>query len=45
MICGAAPLSADLINQIAGVLPNAQIGQGYGRHRSLLLVMSIPDEA
>ncbi|KAF8558343.1 acetyl-CoA synthetase-like protein [Imleria badia] len=30
MICGAAPLSADLMNQIAKVLPNAQIGQGYG---------------
>ncbi|KAF8133972.1 amp dependent CoA ligase [Boletus edulis] len=30
MICGAAPLSADLMNQIAEVLPNAQIGQGYG---------------
>jgi len=30
MICGAAPLSADLMKQIAAILPNAQIGQGYG---------------
>ncbi|KAN0087717.1 hypothetical protein V8E55_006338 [Tylopilus felleus] len=30
MICGAAPLSAELMNQLAKVLPNAQIGQGYG---------------
>ncbi|KIJ62740.1 hypothetical protein HYDPIDRAFT_30328 [Hydnomerulius pinastri MD-312] len=30
MICGAAPLSAELMEQIVKVLPNAQIGQGYG---------------
>ncbi|KAG8214730.1 hypothetical protein J3R82DRAFT_9818 [Butyriboletus roseoflavus] len=31
MICGAAPLSAELMNKISEVLPNAQIGQGYGQ--------------
>ncbi|OAX33663.1 acetyl-CoA synthetase-like protein [Rhizopogon vinicolor AM-OR11-026] len=28
--CGAAPLSAELVDQVVKVLPNAQIGQGYG---------------
>lgn len=30
MISGAAPLSAELVNQLMKVIPNAQIGQGYG---------------
>ncbi|KAF9219269.1 acetyl-CoA synthetase-like protein [Gyrodon lividus] len=30
MTSGAAPLSAELMNQVVKVLPNAQIGQGYG---------------
>jgi 4-coumarate--CoA ligase len=31
LISGAAPLSAELVNQLMKVIPNAQIGQGYGR--------------
>ncbi|KAF9236311.1 hypothetical protein BU15DRAFT_77152 [Melanogaster broomeanus] len=30
MLCGGAPLSAELMIQVVKVLPNAQIGQGYG---------------
>lgn len=30
LISGAAPLSAELVNQLMKVIPNAQIGQGYG---------------
>ncbi|KAG1879088.1 hypothetical protein F4604DRAFT_1954267 [Suillus subluteus] len=30
LICGAAPLSASLVDQVVKILPNAQIGQGYG---------------
>ncbi|KAH0832171.1 hypothetical protein J3R83DRAFT_13084 [Lanmaoa asiatica] len=30
MMCGAAPLSADLMSKVTEVLPNAQLGQGYG---------------
>ncbi|KAH7884920.1 hypothetical protein F5I97DRAFT_1296635 [Phlebopus sp. FC_14] len=30
LISGAAPLSAELMNQLIKVIPNAQIGQGYG---------------
>ena len=30
MICGAAPLSADLMTRLTKVLPNTQIGQGFG---------------
>lgn len=30
LMCGAAPLSTSLVNQLVKVLPNAQIGQGYG---------------
>jgi len=34
VISGAAPLSAELVNQLVKVLPNAQIGQGYGMTES-----------
>ena len=30
LTCGAAPLSAELTNQVARILPNSGIGQGYG---------------
>ncbi|KAJ8083729.1 hypothetical protein PM082_002495 [Marasmius tenuissimus] len=30
VMCGAAPLSADLVQQLAELFPNACIGQGYG---------------
>lgn len=30
LISGAAPLSAELVNQLMKVIPDAQIGQGYG---------------
>lgn len=29
-VCGAAPLSGELVKQVIKVLPNASIGQGYG---------------
>ena len=30
LACGAAPVSAELTDQLTKVLPNALIGQGYG---------------
>ncbi|KAI9462217.1 hypothetical protein HD554DRAFT_2206554 [Boletus coccyginus] len=45
MICGAAPLSADLMNQIVEVLPNAQIGQGYGLTETSASVSMFSTEA
>ncbi|KAG2145837.1 hypothetical protein DEU56DRAFT_183761 [Suillus clintonianus] len=30
VMCGAAPLSASLVDQLVKILPNAEIGQGYG---------------
>ena len=30
VLSGAAPLSAEITNQVARMLPNAAIGQGYG---------------
>ncbi|KAF9236497.1 hypothetical protein BU15DRAFT_76938 [Melanogaster broomeanus] len=35
VMCGAAPLSAELMNQVVKILPNAQIGQGYGLTESV----------
>ena len=32
IMCGAAPLSAELINQLSARLPWTSIGQGYGTH-------------
>lgn len=34
LMCGAAPLSTSLVDQLVKVLPNAQIGQGYGMTES-----------
>lgn len=34
LLCGAAPLSASLVDQLVKILPNAQIGQGYGMTES-----------
>lgn len=34
IMCGAAPLSAELINQLSARIPWASIGQGYGTHCS-----------
>ncbi|KAG1784859.1 uncharacterized protein HD556DRAFT_1461201 [Suillus plorans] len=34
LMCGAAPLSASLVDQIVKLMPNAQIGQGYGMTES-----------
>lgn len=31
LLSGAAPLSAELVGHLLKILPNAQIGQGYGR--------------
>jgi long-subunit acyl-CoA synthetase (AMP-forming) len=30
LMCGAAPLSAELLHQLSKLLPDAFIGQGYG---------------
>ena len=32
VMCGAAPLSAELINQLSARLPWTSIGQGYGAY-------------
>ncbi|KAG1736701.1 hypothetical protein EDD22DRAFT_924011, partial [Suillus occidentalis] len=34
LMSGAAPLSASLVDQLVKVLPNARIGQGYGKSES-----------
>lgn len=34
LICGAAPLSVSLVDQLVKIMPNAQIGQGYGMTES-----------
>ncbi|KAG2065600.1 amp dependent CoA ligase [Suillus decipiens] len=34
LLCGAAPLSASLVDQLVKIMPNAQIGQGYGMTES-----------
>ncbi|KAG1825334.1 hypothetical protein EV424DRAFT_1391993 [Suillus variegatus] len=45
LISGAAPLSAELVNQLMKVIPNAQIGQGYGlTESSTSLTMFSVDE-
>ena len=33
LLCGAAPLSADLVRQAIKLLPNCAIGQGYGNSK------------
>lgn len=30
-MCGAAPLGSDLMKRVTSILPNASIGQGYGK--------------
>ncbi|KAG6911586.1 hypothetical protein DXG01_011889 [Tephrocybe rancida] len=35
LMCGAAPLSGDLVEQLCHILPNAFIGQGYGEKQSI----------
>lgn len=45
LISGAAPLSAELVNQLMKVIPNAQIGQGYGlTESSTSLIMYSVDQ-
>ncbi|KAG0691663.1 hypothetical protein DFH29DRAFT_1015647 [Suillus ampliporus] len=45
LISSAAPLSAELVNQLLKVTPNAQIGQGYGMTKSCtLLAMYMVDQ-
>jgi acyl-CoA synthetase (AMP-forming)/AMP-acid ligase II len=42
LISGAAPLSAELVNQLMKVIPNAQIGQGYGLTESATSLSMYP---
>ena len=41
---GAAPLSAELTHQVARVLPNSMIGQGYGMTESCGMCAILPPE-
>ncbi|PPQ65777.1 hypothetical protein CVT24_011994 [Panaeolus cyanescens] len=43
-LSGAAPLSGELMKQIANVLPNAVIGQGYGMTETATTVCMIPPD-
>ena len=40
IMSGAAPLSAELTKQLIEVLPNAHIGQGYGKQTHLVSTMT-----
>jgi len=31
LFCGAAPLSKEISKQLVNVIPNAAVGQGYGK--------------
>ncbi|KAI0003767.1 phenylacetyl-CoA ligase [Russula compacta] len=42
LICGAAPLSGALIENITRLLPNAHIGQGYGMTESSTSIAMLP---
>ncbi|TBU23529.1 amp dependent CoA ligase [Dichomitus squalens] len=42
LICGAAPLGAELIEKLARILPNSVIGQGYGMTELATGATSIP---
>ncbi|KAH7913981.1 hypothetical protein BJ138DRAFT_1144920 [Hygrophoropsis aurantiaca] len=44
LISGAAPLSAELVNQLVKIIPNAQIGQGYGLTESSTSITMFPTE-
>ncbi|KAF9033174.1 hypothetical protein BJ165DRAFT_1515946 [Panaeolus papilionaceus] len=41
-LSGAAPLSGELMTQLAEILPNAAIGQGYGMTESGITVCAMP---
>ncbi|KAI0040813.1 amp dependent CoA ligase [Auriscalpium vulgare] len=42
VLCGAAPLSAQLVSQLVKVIPNAYIGQGYGMTETATTVALFP---
>ncbi|KAF9270001.1 amp dependent CoA ligase [Marasmius fiardii PR-910] len=42
LICGAAPLSGELVQQITKIFPNAIIGQGYGLTETCTTVAMVP---
>ncbi|KAI9461168.1 amp dependent CoA ligase [Russula earlei] len=42
LLCGAAPLSADLTETLTSILPNAHIGQGYGMTETSTTVCMFP---
>ncbi|OJA18473.1 hypothetical protein AZE42_04979 [Rhizopogon vesiculosus] len=44
LICGAAPLSAELVHQLTKIMPNAQIGQGYGLTESCTSISLYPTD-
>ncbi|KAL5494984.1 hypothetical protein ACEPAI_446 [Sanghuangporus weigelae] len=41
-LCGAAPLSQELTEQLIKVLPNAQVGQGYGMTETCTSIAMVP---
>ncbi|KAF4606510.1 hypothetical protein EYR38_000564 [Pleurotus pulmonarius] len=43
-VCGAAPLSGELVKQVIKVLPNASIGQGYGLTETCTSIAMYPPE-
>ncbi|KAH7926478.1 acetyl-CoA synthetase-like protein [Leucogyrophana mollusca] len=44
LISGAAPLSAELMKQLVKVIPNAQVGQGYGLTESSTSITMYPTD-
>ncbi|KAL0578501.1 hypothetical protein V5O48_003494 [Marasmius crinis-equi] len=42
IMCGAAPLSGDLVSQLEKIYPNAAIGQGYGLTETCTTVTMLP---
>ncbi|KAI0270030.1 acetyl-CoA synthetase-like protein [Gloeopeniophorella convolvens] len=42
LLCGAAPVSAELQEQVVKVLPNAAIGQGYGMTETSTIISMFP---
>jgi 4-coumarate--CoA ligase len=42
LVCGAAPVSAELQEQVTKVLPNAAVGQAYGMTETCTVVTMFP---
>ena len=42
ILCGAAPVSAELQEQVVKVIPNAEIGQAYGMTETCAIISFFP---